>query len=288
MSETYSKEIITPAIAKRELEEQEKRIANGEYNQRRINEDTVAKYANDMKQGHWLFNNQGIGYDERGNLVDGRHRLWAIVKAGVPVKMLVVKGMEGPQNGGASKMSLMDTIDCGRVRTVQNKLQIDGVKSASAMSAGARAIGLLCCQPEVKKFSIITIREILAIYGPGLEKVFHCFQTALCRGALLGPLAMYHEMKPRKAVEFCTTYATMVGMEQGSPVLAVKKYMEIHKTSGTDHNVKAIYAVCLAICHYENGEKVNILRNTDIGINWMKKEQKANVKHLRALNGMED
>lgn len=42
----------------------------------------VDSYATEMLAGRWKFNHQGIAFNTDGNLIDGQHRLRAVVKAG--------------------------------------------------------------------------------------------------------------------------------------------------------------------------------------------------------------
>jgi len=60
---------------------------------RRLRKRVVDRYANDMSQGRWRLTHQGIALDETGALIDGQHRLAAIVRSGVTVQMLVVRGV---------------------------------------------------------------------------------------------------------------------------------------------------------------------------------------------------
>lgn len=53
----------------------------------------VNQYASDMGNGHWQVTHQGIAFDESGVLKDGHHRLHAVIKAGVPVDMLVIENI---------------------------------------------------------------------------------------------------------------------------------------------------------------------------------------------------
>jgi hypothetical protein len=76
-------EVITPEIAKEYLQK------NTE-NYRYLNRNRVISYARDIELGKWEFNGESIKFNKSGILVDGQHRLAAIVKANVPVKMLVV------------------------------------------------------------------------------------------------------------------------------------------------------------------------------------------------------
>ena len=46
--------------------------------------------ANMIKRGEWIPTHQGIAFAKSGKLIDGQHRLEAIVEANIPVEMLVV------------------------------------------------------------------------------------------------------------------------------------------------------------------------------------------------------
>jgi hypothetical protein len=56
---------------------------------RRINHHVVDMYARDMKAGKWRLTHQGILLGKNHTVIDGQHRLEAIVKAGVTVRMIV-------------------------------------------------------------------------------------------------------------------------------------------------------------------------------------------------------
>lgn len=73
---------VTPELANEWLKK------NIERN-RKVRASDVSKYARDMRAGRWELTPQGIIFNESGNLMDGQHRLWAVVEAGVPVDMVV-------------------------------------------------------------------------------------------------------------------------------------------------------------------------------------------------------
>lgn len=78
-------EIITPSMAKEYLE---KNVKN-----RPINLKTVNKYAEDMASGNWELTHQGIAFNENGELIDGQHRLQAVIKSEASVEMMVARGI---------------------------------------------------------------------------------------------------------------------------------------------------------------------------------------------------
>ena len=49
--------------------------------------------ANMIKRGEWIPTHQGVAFSKSGKLLDGQHRLEAIVEANIPVEMLVVTGV---------------------------------------------------------------------------------------------------------------------------------------------------------------------------------------------------
>lgn len=84
MSMTY--ELITPEMAADLLETNE--------NNRTISSGTVTAYMNDMLAGNWDETvGVAISIDEDGNLRDGQHRLMAIAKSGVPIRMWVCRNV---------------------------------------------------------------------------------------------------------------------------------------------------------------------------------------------------
>lgn len=78
--------IITPKLAEELLK---LNVAN-----RAVRKTNVREYAAAMKRGEWRRTHQGIGISKTGRLMDGQHRLLAVVEAGVAVEMMVTTGME--------------------------------------------------------------------------------------------------------------------------------------------------------------------------------------------------
>ena len=59
--------------------EASKYLANNPAN-RKINESVVRAMAEDMKAGRWMQTHQGIAISKTGRLLDGQHRLSAVIK----------------------------------------------------------------------------------------------------------------------------------------------------------------------------------------------------------------
>ena len=82
---TVSFEKVTPTQAQKWLDAAEGR------NVRNLSVKTVAVYANDMRAGHWQPIPVALCFDEDGLLVNGQHRLQAIVAARLPQIFLIAR-----------------------------------------------------------------------------------------------------------------------------------------------------------------------------------------------------
>ena len=52
------------------------------------------QYAADMKAGRWQLNGEAIKFDKNGHLLNGQHRLHAVVRADTTIQMLVISGLD--------------------------------------------------------------------------------------------------------------------------------------------------------------------------------------------------
>jgi hypothetical protein len=116
--------------------------------QRRYNDAWATKYAQDMRDGTFKPNSQGIAFDEDDNLVDGRHRLSAIVKSGTSHWFITVRGLKRENLLG---------IDDGYKRSTAASLAIAGVENSTrrlTSVAMRMAIGPLTEHPVITKSNL--------------------------------------------------------------------------------------------------------------------------------------
>ncbi len=78
-------EVITPEIAKKYLS-----LSAGNRNLSPSNQRACER---DISKGDWVLNGEAIKFNQSGKLVDGHHRLSAVVKTGKPIETLVVYGV---------------------------------------------------------------------------------------------------------------------------------------------------------------------------------------------------
>ena len=61
---------------------------------RKIKDKKVDAYMKEMVDGKWRLNGKVIIFDSNGRLLNGQHRLSAVIKSGVSLTTLVVRGVD--------------------------------------------------------------------------------------------------------------------------------------------------------------------------------------------------
>lgn len=102
---------------------------------RAIRGQVVQSYARDMEAGRWLKTGESIKVAANGELLDGHHRLTALIGAGLPQRMLIVRDLDPLTRA---------VIDTGLNRTGGDALRMAGLGGSSpyALAAAARLLFL--------------------------------------------------------------------------------------------------------------------------------------------------
>ena len=124
ISETEKVSIVTFTV---EMAEEIISKSLPEDNYRSPKTNIVNMYAKDMEEGKWMFCGDCIRFDKNGKLIDGQHRLRAIIKSKQPQKFVVIEGLE-PDSALV--------MDIGHKRSIEDYLK----KQADAYEKGATAI----------------------------------------------------------------------------------------------------------------------------------------------------
>lgn len=105
-------EEVTPHIASRWLE-------TNEENQRKMNNNQVFQYATQMKKGLWMPDTgESIKFSRSRRLIDGQHRLKAIIEADEPRTLMVIRGIADEN---------IVKMDQGKKRNLADIFRIQGV-----------------------------------------------------------------------------------------------------------------------------------------------------------------
>lgn len=229
---------VTPAMAAEMLA----------YNDRNrpLRSRTVEKYAEDMKAGRWLYTRVPVIFSGH-RLIDGQHRLEAIVASGQTVKIDIAFGAPD---------SAFNFIDIGQKRTPGDIFSINGVPNAVLMAAATNLVmhydaGLTLT--ALSAGSRTPSDQLYAAYCklPRFEesaRFGHLFQS---NPGLLSPslavalhyiCARHHRTQ---ADAFFTKLATGEDLKRGDPVFSLRKRLldNLAKTEKLPKRELAVYTI---------------------------------------------
>lgn len=90
---------------------------------------TTEQYAGDMTAGSWRDTAEAIKFDVEGNLLDGQHRLAAVVFSGRTITFLVARGLQP---------LAQDVLDTGIRRTAADALTLAKIAHGSTIASAVR------------------------------------------------------------------------------------------------------------------------------------------------------
>lgn len=204
---------ITPAIAADWL--------NRNKNNRPISERLVFIYAQDMMAGRWTQNGESIIFDWNGNLLDGQHRLFAVVESGATITSIVVHGVDP---------ATFTTIDVGKKRSASDVLAIAGITSGhnTSVAAAVNIILQYMGGSMLSKYHA-SHQQIIEYVRANPEIVELVNKARAPRGwtrgygaMMTGILWLARDRYPRKSTEFFNRFLSGEGLESGSPILALR------------------------------------------------------------------
>lgn len=212
--EAERKEVITPELAAEWLTYRNPR-------NRTIKTHRVKQYADAMLAGEWHYNGEAIQVDWHGDLLNGQHRLKAIVMSGVTVKILFVYGIDP---------AVFDTYDSGAGRTAGDALGIDGVKYGKTIAAAARLIfayertgvpvASFTVQPQTRAIRDIRARHDIegSINAGGHTQGI----LTVSRASVVALHYLFASADRHAADEFFVAFSHGEGLPAGDPVLALR------------------------------------------------------------------
>ena len=118
-------EEITPEMANELL------VTN--INNRELRQSTLDRYAAQIQDGLWELNGDSICISRDNKLLDGQHRLHAVVRANLPITSVVVRGLDP---------ATFHTKDLGRPRTPADIFFIKGEKNVFVLTAALRLLAI--------------------------------------------------------------------------------------------------------------------------------------------------
>ena len=229
---------------------------------RYLNQKTIDRYAAQMQKGEWKVNGESLKFAEDGTLLDGQHRLHAVVKANAKVTMPIFEGV--------TKDAIM-TMDTGKPRTLADHLMIHGFKPVNKVDLKtiAAAIRILydfesgCYRQRKIKITptdaIAYLQANSALFDSASLISEFRKQINIPPSILVSLHYLYSKKHKEEADYFFQSLSTGANLAETSPILALRNklmYMDgaSKVRSVTKRRVYISYLTQAMKCHLKNLE----------------------------------
>lgn len=218
----YSVEQVTPSIAEAWLG---KNTAN-----RRIRRAVVERYCRDMQSGEFVENGASICFASDGTLLDGQHRLAAVVQSDAVVWMLIVRNLP---------MTTQDTMDDLAKRTLADTFGFHDISNANSAAAITRRI--LMWQQGIRTNSggkyqpsksecLSAIREDSSI-TTAIEQASAMSSRKLVTPSIIGlTWWLFWQIDAQECSDFWQGLSSGAGLTEGSPIHLVREQITAHNS----------------------------------------------------------
>lgn len=214
-----TQQMVTPAMAKTWL-------AKNACNQRKLRAGVVERYARDIKAGQWTLTHQGIGINTRGELIDGQHRLHAIVLADTSVLMMVSTDVP---------CKAFSHLDLGMQRTISDVLRGEGdewvtadhISIARLLEANGNSRQSVAGRsPFEMKELVLRHRNAITFVLTSIERRVRGVTISPCLAAIAS--AYYGEKDRVRLSEFCAVLVSGVCREpsQDQAAIALRDFLK--------------------------------------------------------------
>lgn len=234
-------------------------------NNRPLNRKHVLFLAQQMLEGNWMQAGDPIRISENGRLLDGQHRLTAIVESDTPVKMLVIMDLAD------ETFQVMDT---GRNRTAADMVSLSGQPNATTVAALVKMIiqyrhtsaiqearrgrgktGIT--NQQVVEF-LATGQDIQPFVKQGMAWFSQCRLLSGTEYAFL--YWLFDPIDKALAFEFLSSLVTALNLSAESPIYLLRRKLENYKINGIPLTGKERLALILKAWNLvRTGKTVSLL-----------------------------
>jgi len=239
--------LITPEVATEWLE------TRGD--NRKVMQTVVDTYATDMKEGRWVFNGAPIQFDEHGKLLNGQHRLWAIIESGCSIEAVVQWGI--PRAAQA-------TIDTGAKWRGKDVLYMKGEKNVSLLQATLKWVdkdekGMILGMRPISNSQTLEVLE----RHPNVRRSVDFISSV--KGPLYASVAAFLHYKiapedPEKADTFFQRLADGLELTEQNPIYRLRERLGLSwKSMAKIGHTDAMALAIIAWNAYRAGRNLSLL-----------------------------
>jgi len=221
-------------------------LLKGNVMNRPVSMPLVDALVRDILSGAWTLSHQGIAVDKDGRLLDGQHRLLAVVKSNKTVEMPVTYNV---------LPEAFNVIDLGgRPRSISDIEKLTrGLRYGRTVIAACKTIAELSSPTVLQRWTKSEIDALLDLYQHDCEWAAGKISKAMGSAAVVAGLAYAYPTDKDRIGEFAERLATRVGMT--SPLAALwNAYERQGRAATASGRVDLAHMTMRCVWAYQKGE----------------------------------
>lgn len=221
----------------------------------------ATRYAGDIQSGDWHLTGHTVQFAHTGRLLDGQHRLAAIVQSGVAVRNFVVRGLAE---------SAQQYMDQGKARTAGDALALNGYAHTHVLAAAAR-LGVLVDSDALfrdKASQRVSHARIIQWVesNPDIVEAVRFVHGSPQRHTHLRPSVMAYaywrfcKVDPDDAADFFVRLGSGANLAPGSPLLALQSRVNQFAITGHRPTTRQLLGLLYRVWNaYRKGRSIQKL-----------------------------
>jgi hypothetical protein len=200
------------------------RWLEGNVHNRPVNQGHVERLAHEMKGGRWRLTHQGIAFGANGVLLDGQHRLWAIVMSDVTVPVRVFFNEPGENT---------EFIDGGVARSIADRISLS---DRFSHNVGHKHLATLRCMVRgfrpIQRLSYSEEADLLAKHLDAITFAMEHLTTAeRARGVATATTRAviaraFYNVKHDRLIHFCDVLKSgLARVATDQPIILLRDYL---------------------------------------------------------------
>ena len=255
---------VTPAQAQKWLE--------GNVDNRNLREQRVIHLSQILQRGEWELTGDAIVFDDQDVLLNGQHRLSAVVVTGIPARFLILRGVPA---------KVQEVMDQGLSRTLGDQLQRRGVPYYVIVAASLFWLHRLDYSEEtgIAHYADPSLRpsfrQLLQLFNenPELPEEVHKIlrHVKVLKVRTGATLAIYHRLKrieddniDVEVDQFFDSWATGAGLKVDDPIWRLREWClldaSMRRTRGRSPDYRFVAYVLTAWNKWRDGEAVKQIK----------------------------
>ena len=240
---------ITPRLAEMMLQSNTRNRA--------LSATTAKKYAESMSRGEWMLSAQGISFSCNGMLIDGQHRLAAIILAERAVKCTIWFGCAADE---------FQVLDAGRARSPGDILSIEGMDNYHVRAAVAQIMWRIRNRTQSGAPRLVVAQFARELAGDAMDKaILHANRSKRVLNPTAMVIAIYSILTQSNFAHridaFCEGVKTGASLDPKSPILALREFFRTSSALSRNSRDRVVLEASAVVIAWNAFIKGRVVRN---------------------------